>query len=1671
MITCPNKNLPEWKELEETVPELAYTIWDNNNGYGIDKAPNGEPSKLFSDLLQHYNGDRRLAIQAKAKVFSNGFKTQFGDWLSEDKTNVSKVVDENGEPYDKDVYDFSQSNVAKVETKDENQYQYIVTDEERDLTPSGNEGLNVMTKPVMQGDNKVSSVLQSMVDSSRFFIDPFQKQIMESIIGNIPDNVTVFFSDSEDKFVMQYYPNRGEIEINKDAFKKYNNYTMGHAFLHELVHAYTISKYESNSIFQKQVDKLYEQMSEAYPENEYGRSTAFYGLKKPIEMISELYTNPEFRDVAREVVINHQSAWTRFINSIRKILGIKPKDGNDIKIINQVDKFISSRNVDMAQTTELYQLTDAQKKRLEDIDIDANGIITNLTNGLNARYKSLKSLKADPFTLAKIKTQIDNYQFLLQKEEDKKVLVDFVRASSVAFKNVLERIRNADNDPSLIKPQQLMQFKDDFLDFYGPVIDDINTKLFNQGYFDDLNNDDLKSLKDRMDRVTTVYNELKGKFDRILVTKAKEIMYQYGRQQGVPEDILKQNLEPYEIKDKKGKRIKIDPLKNAFNDTSAIFDIFRTTRNNSDIVLRTMFTTLSDINTKVQMFSNKFTQDLIRDFEANVTKEQILLYYEKDSKGKPTGNLVRDLNYGQFNKDYSIFLKDLDSRYEVIDGDTSVLDDNRFQEYVTEKNKWLSTHCERKFKPEYYEAYNKLTQNTRTKMNDINSRISLIVQQYADEKGPHLEDMSARDWANLDKLYKLKKNLSNPYDLDGNMKTGEDLETAEQLTEFYKEIGDGKIRSKAISQTQIIDLMEQKQKELSPEKFKLWKSRNISIHYTQEFVDALKNIQKPNYGEFQAEFDKLYEERRQLLNIGKENNTTKVSTSQLTEKIMNRIFELDNEISKFKAEHKEKGSSDFKKLAEIDPTPEYLRDKEAHIAMGDEEYQKWYNENHYFNGYKFVPASYYTTLVPKDDKYFELRLSSMNRELDKDSEMVNKNYNFEDPDYYQPKRSKYDNTKAFKEATKTKGQKKIYDRITKVMEESNDKIGFIGKKDKYKLPQITGDIVDFIGRDNNFLKGAYHYAMDGVVARQDDVEYSLDNNTLKANKEQLLFAPTHFINRLERPEYISRNLIGMLTAYANMAENYRLKNEYAGEFETIKSMLGKRTVDLRTKYNPDEKPKSGENTRNYKKYESFLKMQLYGQYKKPLSINFRGFNISITKIFDGLRSYASTSNLSCNMPALGKALVQGMDKSIVEALSDRYYSRDSYFAAVGNCILNTPRMIANLSNSKHDFVDLAMMEHNGISRSPEEKVSNLQYNRFTRFLKNNLFWGGWSIVDYVVKAPILRAIYSDYRYVPEFNKIMSRREYVNQKYPNNWKKGSKEFKHLNTFTMGDVYTCKGGKLVIKDKYKQYADIINDDKVQLSIKRIATFLTNRIDGILSKEDKTEFMMSNVGASIIMHRSFFIVNMEDNFLVKRQYNAQIEDQYEAKYQSGLRAIFRYLYNAYAATVNLPGSIMSKLTGVKREPVKENKQIDSYDAYNMRRITYQMAMYGVLVLLSSVWLTPWADDDDDWLPQYLRYVAVGSAFEEISEYNLFGFLNQVKSPSAMITPIETGIQWASMFLAPWTYQYYWSNKEITKGPYKGMEQWQKTAIKFTPGLRGVIESRDPKAKYQYFNTQIKK
>lgn len=125
---CPNlsnkKVKQEFDELTSLFGEdAAYFLWDKNNGYSLDKAPNGADSILFKSLLDNYNGDRQAALKAKAKVYTSSFMNWFGDWTKKYETSTSKIIDFN------DAVDFLfevNPELSKVGTKSEYE-QYIKT--------------------------------------------------------------------------------------------------------------------------------------------------------------------------------------------------------------------------------------------------------------------------------------------------------------------------------------------------------------------------------------------------------------------------------------------------------------------------------------------------------------------------------------------------------------------------------------------------------------------------------------------------------------------------------------------------------------------------------------------------------------------------------------------------------------------------------------------------------------------------------------------------------------------------------------------------------------------------------------------------------------------------------------------------------------------------------------------------------------------------------------------------------------------------------------------------------------------------------------------------------------------------------------------------------------------------------------------------------------------------------------------------------------------------------------------------------------------------------------------------------------------------------------------------------------------------------------------------------
>ena len=97
--------------------ETAYKVYHRNGGNFLDLTPDGKKSILFQTLLDHFDGDIEAAIIAKSNVYSDEFTEWFGDWTAEEKENVSKVVDENGEPlvvWHGSNKDFSEFEVRKT---------------------------------------------------------------------------------------------------------------------------------------------------------------------------------------------------------------------------------------------------------------------------------------------------------------------------------------------------------------------------------------------------------------------------------------------------------------------------------------------------------------------------------------------------------------------------------------------------------------------------------------------------------------------------------------------------------------------------------------------------------------------------------------------------------------------------------------------------------------------------------------------------------------------------------------------------------------------------------------------------------------------------------------------------------------------------------------------------------------------------------------------------------------------------------------------------------------------------------------------------------------------------------------------------------------------------------------------------------------------------------------------------------------------------------------------------------------------------------------------------------------------------------------------------------------------------------------------------------------------
>ena len=318
--------------------------------------------------------------------------------------------------------------------------------------------------------------------------------------------------------------------------------------------------------------------------------------------------------------------------------------------------------------------------------------------------------------------------------------------------------------------------------------------------------------------IERAHTEIQAKWAVVMKEKAAQVIKTYAESQGRSTD----EIDAY--------------LEDAFNQTDADINFYsrfiQSAGRVTDITLSTMHRVISDCNQETIRYANNTFQDLKSAAEsAGMSRKDIMALFEKDSKGRTTGNLIRPLNYGEFNNNYKNFIQGLNKEYGVTDGEVYSLPDNEFIEYNRKKEDWLCKNCERKFKAFYYRAYAELSPSTRQVLSSVNDEIKRITDSVASPTGAKLENLSDADYKRLNALYTYKRNLANRWDEDGNLKFGDDLKIAEELNNFNKTISSGGIGT-TYTQQEIIDLIDDKKRNLSASEFKKWYDRNVSIVYS-----------------------------------------------------------------------------------------------------------------------------------------------------------------------------------------------------------------------------------------------------------------------------------------------------------------------------------------------------------------------------------------------------------------------------------------------------------------------------------------------------------------------------------------------------------------------------------------------------------------------------------------------------------------------------------------------------------------------------------------------------------------------------------------------------------------------------------------------------------------------
>ena len=1295
----------------------------------------------------------------------------------------------------------------------------------------------------------------------------------------------------------------------------------------------------------------------------------------------------------------------------------------DSTIIQILERDYSPSSIDLDYT--IPELSKLEISQLEHV----NKLYEKIQKGLKDRLNAIKHYTVKN---PKVWNQLQTLISQLSKSETEQGIYQFIQHVE---QTIGDSLKFLEKPISEINAKQIRQLSNDYVGFYKPLMDQIQYAIDTTDIFKDL--PEYEKIKQEISDAVQQINTVNNRFTNVLKSKGYQELRKHLEKKNVPQEEIEKT---------------INWLDDPKHDSNMFMSWVGMASNSNNLVLQLIANMLQNVSNDTDRETLAKGIQLVT--VLNKAKEKYgndvqKLLYEKLDDGTYSGLRVKPINNGQAKKDQKQFLDKLASKLGIQKDQNNQYilpeDESIQQKWFDELNKWYSERSNRKYKPEYYTTRNKmLSMKTRDAINEIQNYINTITEPITIDGVEYDNLLSQSEYDSLLSLRKQKALLSNIYNLDGSIKTGDDLIIAKELSAFNEEV-QKHIKYKTDKERYNSDRAKVvKRYGEGSEQLKLWENRNTKLQYTQEFYDRLDSLNKTQQSD---DYNKAVKQRRQFQQLFKNPKTNKIDASVLSDQEKQAMLDLDQTVANlYTWEQKQESEADrFSDFAEVVPTDQYLKDSQLAREAGTEAYNDWFNKNHYEDGRgKMHPASYYTELKPKQEfleQYTEYAPISKYSNIDSKSDWYNKDWDQNGP-AIQPNKKYYDNSKAYKEVTDKPELKELYDAIETTMKEANEFISFISFTDDNRMPQIPARFMQVIGRKDNIL-GMLKYAFEDVaVTKVDDLDYVEEFNTMP-NGDPIKVIPTRFIKMLDDPNEISTDAVASVVSYYNMAVNYKNMSNYQDDIELMLNLL--KSIQIRTK----RELKSPGSSNIYKQAQLLVDRLMYGRNKMPLTVELFDKEINLGKALDIVRNFVTKVNLSGNLWSIGTSFFTDTTYTTLEGKMGRFFDSVDLRFAINEYARQLPNMMANIGNPVPKGKLAYLMELNQVVKDNKELFDRLDQSTVLRAINQNFWWAGYTQSDYTVKSHTLLSIYHNYRFV-ENEGFLSKQQYIDKFYPNDRKKGEYKFNQL-TVTLYDAYNEKSdGNVNIDEKYSKYItkDLLNSVKNRINV------LTKRIDGTLREVDKSMIHANVIASYLVMHRNFMITGLHDRFK-KRQYNLDLETMEEGYYRSTGRFLKNVIGQKHYAISQL---------------LADYDNLQQYEQYAVRRTLNELVLIAAstTVAVTMAAIVDGDDDYDTWLTQSITYLAMRSAFEFRTMYNPFEFISLIKSPTAAFNWFDN----ASSFINLINPASYVGDRTpftiIDRGPYKGMPVILRNIIKVTP-LKSIVEAQDPKAKRNYLQNQL--